>query len=46
MGHYNDTTVEVIFNGSKVRVSQGVADSLKANGSLDVKKKKEAKTNK
>ena len=46
MGYYNDTTVEIKFNGRTVRVSQGVKDSLEKAGKLDTTKKKKVKTDK
>jgi hypothetical protein len=45
MGYFKDTTVEIKFEGRTVRVSQGVADSLKESGKLDEKKKKTLKKN-
>ena len=46
MGNFKKTTVEVKFGGKIHRVSQGVADSLKAGGKLDGQKKKTSKTDK
>ncbi len=39
-GHFFKNTVEVTFNGTKHRVSQEVADSLKYNENLKKKSKK------
>ena len=38
-GHYYNTTVEITFNGEKVRVSKDVADAIEKKS----KKTKEAK---
>jgi hypothetical protein len=38
MGYFNDTTVEIIFNGEKIRVSPDVAKAIESST-----KKKEVK---
>ncbi len=43
MGYFNDTTVEITFNGEKVRVSPDVAKAIEDKTKKEVKKETKSK---